>query len=214
MSDDLHGPRARRYAEALASGAAAEQRIAELVEQLEAHEWHRSTAESAVDALRERLDLGDQQLISVTDDPPSAEISALIDLGNGTAWTRVKRHDNSDDPNYWVRAAASQRSAIRYEWPLDTTGPFIALPYEWEFSAVNRTARQRDEREDRIRERIRSMDGYPRNRWLVDLGDAVLAVLDALEIKARETYSRAYEAESALSAANRRIAELEKEAES
>lgn len=210
MSDDLHEPRARRYAEALATAAAAEQRINELVEQLADHEWHRSLAESQVSALRERLDLGDQQMIAVTDDPPGDEVAALIDLNNGRAWTRAKRHDNSDDPTYWVWAAPSQRGAVRYEWPLDTAGPLLALPYEWEFSAINREARARDEREDRIRERIRGIPGYPRDVFRAPLDDAVLAVVDALEKKNSETYSELFRVRNELDAL-KRATEAQKE---
>ena len=217
MSDntrDLHEPRARRYARALATAAAAEKRISELTEKLTEHEWHRTEAEGQVDYLRERLDLGGQQIIAGTDDAPSEEVAALLCLRTGRAWTRLKHHDGTVNPHCWVKAAASERGQIQHEWPIEDAGPFLVLPYEWDFSEVNREARKRDEQVDRIHERIRRLDAYPRETWMrPDLDVAVIAVIDDLEKRNAETSREAYRLREELDAVKRELATYKTESE-
>lgn len=158
---DLHEPRARRYAEAIATAAAADEQIKALTEQLADHEWHRTQAEAQVDYLRERLELGDHQVITSTDDEPLPEyVQGLIDLTTGQAWVRPTYNSGEPVPNAWIKADASSRGQTRYEWPIRDAGPFIALPDSWALDKINREARQRDEREDRIRQGIRDLPCY------------------------------------------------------
>lgn len=213
---DLHQPRARRYAEALATAAAAEERITALTEQLAEHEWHRTQAEEQVGYLRERLDLGDQQVIASTDDPPSPAVNALIELSDGRAWVRAQRHDGSDDPNHWIRAAAHSRGQTRYEWPIQDAGPFIALPSDWDLAKINRDARARDEQDDAIRKALRNEPGYPQGTsvWSPPaLADAVTAVLAEARRQRGETSRELDETRRELRAARQLIEALKAQVE-
>lgn len=158
---DLHEPRARRYAEALATAAAAEEQIKALTEQLAEHEWHRTQAEAQVDYLRERLELGDHQLITGTDDEPLPEyVQGLIDLTTGQAWVRPTYNSGEPVPNAWIKADASVRGQTRYEWPISDAGPFLALPDSWALDKINREARRRDETEDAVHQLLRDHTAY------------------------------------------------------
>jgi uncharacterized coiled-coil protein SlyX len=204
---DLHHPRARRYAEAIATAAAAEEKINALTEQLTEHEWHRSQAESQVEYLRERLDLGGQQVIASTDDPPGPEVRGLICLATGRAWVRPLRGNGSDDPNYWVKAAASTRGQTRYEWPIQDAGPFIALPDNWDLAHMNRQANARDEQDGAIRNALRHEPGYPQgSAWTPPaLADAVVAVLAESRRRRSEVYAELSEKRNELDSARREL---------
>lgn len=198
MNEDLHKPRAERYASAIATAAAADARIKELVETLADHEWHRSQAEAQVEYLRERLDLGDQQLIASTDEAPDREVRGLLCLATGRAWVRLTRHDGSDDPVHWVKAAADPQGQMQYEWPIADAGPFIALPDAWDYAQMNRDARANDEARTRIRKAVREMDGYNDNNgsapWtLPELAGAVERVILAQRQRHAQTLGEVHE---------------------
>lgn len=121
---------ARRYAANEVAAAQAAAVIDALAERLAGSEWHRSEAERTADELRTRFNLGQHQLILSTDDEPGDGINALLDITTGRVWARRTRSDGQPIANTWQQAA-ERTGSMQYEWPIETSGPFIAVPDDW-----------------------------------------------------------------------------------
>lgn len=158
FTEDVHRPRAERYAAALAQAAAAEERIKALTETLADHEWHRSQAEAQVSAVEWDTELG--KVWTVADGQPPADVISLLDLTTGQVYTRATWGGGTLRPNEWVRADRSERAQMLRQWPLEDAGPFIAFREDWGFADVIRAARRDNEAADEIRNTIRGLDGY------------------------------------------------------
>lgn len=183
FDEDIHRPRAERYAKALATAAAAEERIAALTETLADHEWHRSQAEAQVSAVEWDDLLG--KVWTAADEAPPPEVTSLLDLTTGQVYTRATWGGGTLRPNEWVRADRSEHGQMLRVWPIEDAGPFIVFRDDWGFADVVRGARLRHEAEDSIRGCIRSLDGYeePERRgvWgIPDIAPAVKRVVTTL----------------------------------
>ena len=84
---------AERYALALSTAAAAQERIAALEEALKDAEWLRLQAESLAMTVTYPEEFGRVRHIGT--EPPPDDITALIDLSTGTAWDRAVARSNS-----------------------------------------------------------------------------------------------------------------------
>lgn len=208
--DTLLRPAARRHAEALAAAAATEERVTALTDRLADEEFHRSVAEYEADQMRARVDLGDHQIIRATDNPPAHEITALLDISDGRAWVRAMRN-GAPDGDMWINAASSTRGQMRYEWPFEG-GPFIALPYEWELSRINRAVRELEEERDAAHAAMRPCAGYhdpAGSRWARPaVADAFNRIYAEWSRRSSEQGQRLQEAIDAKAALERKVSEL------
>lgn len=209
-------PRARRYAEALARSAMADERVAVLTDLLAEHEWHRNQAESELYALKDRVELGEHQLILSTGEAPPEYVTGLIDLTDGRCWVRGKINAGWD-PDYWVHAHEDPRHQTRYEWPIGDAGPFIALPDGWHLTKINEAAEAWDRIQNRLHEMLRRLPGYdePEGRRFIrpDLDAALGRILMAKDLKASEARQETQSTGQHLRALQRAIAQLADTAE-
>ena len=142
---------AQRYALALSGLAAAQERITALEKALEDAEWLRLQAENLVVAVTYPEEFG--QVWHIGTEPPPDEVSALIDLSTGTAWERCQ------DPTVW-RRLGTQTYSIRYEWPIEDAGPFIALPQSFGIHELGKTLDRVIADHDEIHRQISGRKGY------------------------------------------------------
>lgn len=212
FSEDVHRPRAERYAAALAQAASAEERIKTLTEALADHEWHRTQAESQLSCVEADETFG--KVWTLADGEPPMEVLALLDLISGCVYVRATGgFDNRALLNQWVKADRSQRGQTRQAWPIADAGPFIAFRDDWQFAAVIRDARASDEAEDRIRACLRSLDGYDEpegHRWrMPELAGAVERVVAALQGHVTQTISANADQAAEIRRLQRRLEEFE-----
>ena len=142
---------AQRYALALSTAAAAQERITVLEEALKGAEWLRLQAENLAMTVTYPEEFG--QVWHIGTEPPPENINALIDLSTGTAWERC------DDPTVWRRLGTHAYS-IRHEWPIDDAGPFIALPYSYGIYELSKTLDRVIADHDEIHRQISGRKGY------------------------------------------------------
>ena len=142
---------AERYALALSTAAAAQERIAALEEALKDAEWLRLQAESLAMTVTYPEELG--RVWHIGTEPPPDDITALIDLSTGTAWERCQ------NPTTW-RRLGTRTSSIRYEWPIEDAGPFIALPESYGIRELGKTVDQVIADHDEIHRQISGRKGY------------------------------------------------------
>lgn len=180
---DLHYPRARRYAEALAAAAAADKRIELLIEQVAEHEWYRSQAEQQVDSIQTLFNLVDIQMYTATGIEPNVE--CLLDLYSGKVWERKTTYRGE---SVWISAAADPHGQLEHAWPIQDAGPFFPIADAWEVGKISADARSRDVTENTIRNKITQRPGYAedgQSRYSRPaLGPAVCRVVDELDRKA------------------------------
>ena len=142
---------AERYALALSTAAAAQERIAALEEAFKDAEWLRLQAESLATTVTYPEEFG--QVWHIGTGPPPDGITALIDLGTGIAWDRCQ------DPTMWRRLGTHTYST-RYEWPIEDGGPFIALPQSFGIRELGKTLDRVISDHDEIRRQISGRPGY------------------------------------------------------
>ena len=142
---------AERYALALSTAAAAQERIAALEEALKDAEWLRLQAESL--AMTVTYPEGFGRVWHIGTEPPPDDIAALIDLSTGTAWERCQ------NPTTWRRLGTHAYST-RYEWPIEDRGPFIALPESYGIRELGKTVDQVIADHDEIHRQISGRSGY------------------------------------------------------
>ena len=170
---------AERYALALSTAAAAQERIAALEEALKDAEWLRLQAESLAMTVTYPEELG--RVWHIGTEPPPDDIAALIDLSTGTAWERCQ------DPTTW-RRLGTHTSSIRYEWPIEDAGPFIALPESYGIRELGKTVDKVIADHDQIHRQIGGRKGYSaegERHWSrPTLHEAVARVLAAMDQEA------------------------------
>lgn len=142
---------AQRYALALSTAAAAQERIVALEEALKDAEWLRMQAESLAMTVTYPEEFA--HVWHIGTEPPPEDITALIDLSTGTAWERCQ------NPTVW-RRLGTQSCSIRYEWPIDDAGPFIALPYSYGIHELGKTLDRVIADHDEIHRQISGRPGY------------------------------------------------------
>jgi len=142
---------AQRYALALSTAAAAQERITVLEEALEDAEWLRLQAESLAMTVTYPDEFA--RVWHIGTEPPPDEVKALIDLSTGTAWERCQ------NPTAW-RRLGTQAYSIRYEWPIDDAGPFIALPYSYGIYELGKTLDRVIADHDEIHRQMSGRPGY------------------------------------------------------
>ena len=142
---------AQRYALALSTAAAAQERITVLEKALEDAEWLRLQAENLAGTVVYPEEFG--QVWHIGTEPPPDEVKALIDMSTGTAWERC------DDPTVWRRLGTHAYS-IRHEWPIADAGPFIALPYSYGIYELGKTLDRVIADHNEIHRQISGRPGY------------------------------------------------------
>lgn len=153
LEEGLH-LRADRYATALAAAVAADERIAALTELLRQHEFYRSQAESALDAVQEDPQFG---TVWAPTGPEPEDVDALLCLLTGQVYYRRRGFGMNDG---WRRAEANPGSATTYEWPIADAGPFIAWRDSYAFDQVLREAQRRNVEFDQLHRRLYGEKGY------------------------------------------------------
>ncbi len=143
---------AQRYALALSTAAAAQERITALEKALEDAEWYRLQAESLASTVTYPDEFASVWHIGT--EPPPETIRGLIDLSTGTPWVRDR------NPELWCRLGAGSSGVIRHEWPIEDAGPFIALPEAWGLDQIGRTLDRVTADHDEIHRQIAGRDGY------------------------------------------------------
>lgn len=142
---------AQRYALALSTAAAAQERITILEKAVEDAEWLRLQAEDLATTVTHPDEFG--QVWHIGTEPPPDEVAALIDLSTGTAWERC------DDPTVW-RKLGTHTYSMLYKWPIDDAGPFIALPHSYGIHELGKTLDRVIADHDEIRRQISGRPGY------------------------------------------------------
>ena len=142
---------AERYALALSTAAAAQERIAALEEALKGAEWLRLQAEDLAMTVTCPEEFG--RVWHIGTEPPPDDITALIDLSTGVAWERCQ------DPTTW-RQLGTQAYSIRCEWPIEDAGPFIALPESYGIRKLGTTIDRVIADHDEIHRQISGRPGY------------------------------------------------------
>ena len=142
---------AERYALALSTAAAAQERIAALEEALKDAEWLRLQAENLATTVTYPEEFG--QVWHIGTEPPPDDITALIDLSTGTAWERCQ------DPTTW-RKLGTHTYSTRYEWPIEDAGPLIALPESYGIRELGKTLDRVIADHDEIHRQIGGRKGY------------------------------------------------------
>lgn len=167
---------AQRYALALSTAAAAQQRISALEKAIEDAEWLRLQAES----LAATVTYADEfaTVWHMGTEPPPEEVDGLLDLASGTPWQRVT-------PTLWRKLATGAYST-QYEWPIDDAGPFIAMPSSYGIRELGRTLDAVIADHDSVRRQISGRTGYSEEGeryWtrptLHEATGRVLAAMDA-----------------------------------
>lgn len=173
---------AERYAQAITTAAAAEEKIKVLTDALADSEWRRAQAESELSTLAYPPDFP-RVWGAATEEPP-AEVQAIIDIACGTPYRR------RIGDGMWERLGVDH--AIAYEWPIEDSGPFIALADDWGIARLATTLQAVIEDHAKIRRAIVGHDGYDNpdeTRWSrPGLGDATRRVFDALQRKWEESH--------------------------
>lgn len=176
LEEGLH-LRADRYASALAASVAADERITALTELLRQHEYYRSQAESALNAVQEDPQFG---TVWAPTGPEPEDADALLCLLTGTVYYRRRGLGMRDG---WRQAECNPSTATIYEWPIGEAGPFIAWRDSYGFDQVLRDAQRRNVEFDRLHRALYSEDGYrapDANSWgRPDLTEAVERILQA-----------------------------------
>ena len=142
---------AQRYALALSTAAAAQDRITILEKAVEDAEWLRLQAESLAMTVTYPDEFG--RVWHIGTEPPPENINALIDLSGGTAWERCQ------DPTVW-RRLGTQPYSTRHEWPIEDAGPFIALPGAYGIHELGKTLDRVIADHDEIHRQISGRKGY------------------------------------------------------
>lgn len=142
---------AQRYALALSTAAAAQERITILEKAVEGAEWLRLQAESLAMTVTYPEEFG--HVWHIGTEPPPDDVTALIDLSTGTAWERCQ------DPAVW-RKLGTHTYSMRYEWPIDDAGPFIALPQSYGIHELGKTLDRVIVDHDEIHRQISGRPGY------------------------------------------------------
>ena len=142
---------AERYALALSTAAAAQERIAALEEAVKDAEWLRLQAESLAGTVTYPEEFG--RVWHIGTEPPPDDVTALIDLFAGTAWERCQ------NPTTWRRLGTHTYST-RYEWPIEDAGPFIALPESYGIRELGKTLDRVIADHDEIHRQISARNGY------------------------------------------------------
>ena len=142
---------AERYALALSTAAAAQERITALEEALKDAEWLRLQAENLAMTVTYPEEFG--RVWHAATEPPPDDITALIDLSTGTAWERCR------NPTTWRRLGTHPYST-RYEWPIEDAGPFIALPESYGIRELGKTLDLVVSDHDEIHRQISGRPGY------------------------------------------------------
>lgn len=198
LEEGLH-LRADRYATAIAAAVAADERIAALTELLRQHEYYRSQAESALNAVQEDPQFG---TVWAPTGPEPEDVDALLCLLTGAVYYRRRGIGMRDG---WRRAEVSPGiGAIIYEWPIGDAGPFIAWRDSYGFDQVLREAQRRNTEFDQLHRRLRGEDGYHADgsRWgRPDLTEAVERIL-------RSHRERTYRANEKAQAADQKLRQL------
>ncbi|MDQ7992974.1 MAG: hypothetical protein AAGC63_15500 [Propionicimonas sp.] len=178
---------AERYAAAIAAAAAAEERIKALTDALAEAEYLRSTAEQQLSAIQWPDEMPTVWHMG-TGEPP-AEVQALIDLYSGQGWARV-----GYGSTLW-RRIGTEHTTMRYEWPIEDAGPFIALPDSYGLATLGDTLDRVVEDHAQVRAAIYGKPGYREDgesAWnRPGLAIAVDRVLTAMERAKAEAVSEA-----------------------
>ena len=175
---------AQRYALALSTAAAAQARIDALEEALKDSEWLRLQAEDLAMRISSPEEMG--RVWHMGTEPPPGDVAGLIDLTSGTPWLRDR------DPQLWRRLGTGSYST-RYAWPIDDSGPFIALPDASGLSTLGRTLDIVIADHNEVRRQISGRPGYSEDGesyWarptLHEATGRVLATADRTEASLRE----------------------------
>lgn len=127
VTDDreaMHRARSLRYAEAITTAAAADDKIKALTEQLAESEYIRRTAEDAA-ALVNYLDNYDRHVYTVGDPEPAFDVEYVISLSSGAVFQSV-RWNKEEERRGWHRIDFGSNSID--DWStLQENSPFIAM---------------------------------------------------------------------------------------
>jgi hypothetical protein len=171
---------AKRYAEALATAAGAEERIKALQEALEASERLRLDIETQLQG----IDLPDDfpHIWHMGTEPPPEDVEAILSLSCGVAYRRR-------DAKCWVRTGLGYTSKMLHEWPIGDDGPYIALPAGYGIDALAEAVDKMALEYDRIRRELWHHDGVPEgdSPWYRPrIAEAVIGVVHTYRAKVQE----------------------------
>jgi hypothetical protein len=199
LEEGLH-LRADRYATALAASVAADERIAALTELLRQHEYYRSQAENALDAVQADPQFG--TVWSPIGPEPDEGVSALLCLITGSVYRRRQYGTG------WQRAERNPTTATGYEWPIADAGPFIAWRDSYGFDAVLQQARKDQTEFDALHRKLYGEPGYrdEGSSWgRPPLAEAIDRILMARTTRWAQENDRAQAAESKLAQLRRSL---------
>lgn len=169
ITDDreaMHRERSRRYAEALAGAAAAEERIKALTEQLAEAEYVRRTAEDAA-AVVDYLDDLDTHVYKVGDPEPDERVEYLVSLSTGLIVYRFRYRDDGPWAG-WKRLDFSSNTTYEWDQVLESS-PLVALTHNQSGWGIEHLIRQVNAERDQITEVRRLLPGgLPWNATLPD----------------------------------------------
>lgn len=187
LEEGLH-LRADRYAAALAAAAAADARVTVLTDLLVQHEYARSEAESALNAVQADEQIG---TVYAPTGPEPENVHALLCLLTGSVYYRINGLGYSPG---WRLADQDPSGATTYEWPIRGAGPFIAWSDAYGYDKVLREAARRDAEFNGLHRMLSSLDGYRGEDGgfaRPNLAQAVSRILDALRQRTYDANTKA-----------------------